>query len=61
MPVNLCRLYERQLSASFLATRFGVSKEDVISRGLKTNQIKLLDPIGVSGPLAVDSDVFIDE
>jgi len=61
VPRNLCRLYERQLSASFLATRFGVSIEDVIARGLKTNQVKFLDPIGVSGPLAVDSGVFIDE
>jgi len=61
VPVNLRNHYERQLSASFLATRFGVSIEDVISRGLKANQIKFLDPIGVSGPLAVDSGVFIDE
>lgn len=61
VPGDLLKLYERQLSASFLATRFGVSIEDVIARGLKTNQIKFLDPIGVSGPLAVDSGVFIDE
>ena len=61
VPAKLIGLYGRQLWACSIAARFGISIEDVISRGLSALEVHAVSPLGVTGPLAVDSGVMIDE
>ena len=60
VPGCLHDQYGRQLTAAFVASRFGLSIESAITCGLTSHQVQWLDPIGVSGHVAVDG-MWIDE
>ena len=51
VPGDLHDLYGRQLASALIAGRFGVSIEDVMTRGLSPHRVKWLNPIGVGGPM----------
>ena len=61
IPTTMCRLYFRQLICSLLATVFGVSLEDVISRGLKSADVNFVSKLGVKGLIGTDAKVMINE